>query len=259
MIVLVTIGSTHFDALVAACCTQDFFRACEVIHCSTVILQLGQGAAVPMGHCEPGAVVPIRNFRERNCAKDLLARTTTSAGGEMNAQHLLKDVVGGEVVVKMDGEMTVLSRRDCRFRDERVLQGALQAALAKGGGTTVSEAGAGATRRSKDSRKNSQLRVLWFRFTPDFEQILKRVDVVICHAGAGSILGAVRCQKKTITVSNPALMDNHQVELARAMAEGGYCRMAESVGDLPKALAEWAGMEIVSGEDSTRGTQTVSV
>ena len=46
--------------------------------------------------------------------------------------------------------------------------------------------------------------------------------VVISHAGSGSILHALRISVPIIVVPNPELLDNHQVELAEALAEQGY-------------------------------------
>ncbi|KAF2238159.1 glycosyltransferase family 1 protein [Viridothelium virens] len=46
--------------------------------------------------------------------------------------------------------------------------------------------------------------------------------VVISHAGSGSILAALRIGVPLIVVPNPELLDNHQVELAEALATQGY-------------------------------------
>jgi beta-1,4-N-acetylglucosaminyltransferase len=46
--------------------------------------------------------------------------------------------------------------------------------------------------------------------------------VVISHAGSGSILDAMRISVPLIVVPNSTLLDNHQVELAEALAEQEY-------------------------------------
>ena len=46
--------------------------------------------------------------------------------------------------------------------------------------------------------------------------------VVISHAGSGSILAALRIAVPIIVVPNPDLLNNHQVELAEALAAQGY-------------------------------------
>ncbi|GMG15312.1 unnamed protein product [Phytophthora fragariaefolia] len=48
-------------------------------------------------------------------------------------------------------------------------------------------------------------------------------DLVISHVGAGSIMDGLALKKKLVVVVNTALMDNHQTELAEAMADQKYC------------------------------------
>ncbi|KAL9131277.1 MAG: hypothetical protein Q9217_000765 [Psora testacea] len=62
--------------------------------------------------------------------------------------------------------------------------------------------------------------------------------VVISHAvdeGSGSVLGALRIAVPLIVVPNPNLLDNHQEELAEAMAEQGYA-IHGRLDDLPSAI-----------------------
>ncbi|MCJ1352578.1 MAG: N-acetylglucosaminyldiphosphodolichol N-acetylglucosaminyltransferase catalytic subunit alg13 [Icmadophila ericetorum] len=59
--------------------------------------------------------------------------------------------------------------------------------------------------------------------------------VVISHAGSGSILASLRIAVPIIVVPNPALLDNHQVELAEALAAQGYV-IHGHLNDLPSAL-----------------------
>lgn len=46
--------------------------------------------------------------------------------------------------------------------------------------------------------------------------------VVVSHAGSGTILDALRISVPIIVVPNEELLDNHQVELAEALAEQEY-------------------------------------
>ncbi|KAK0853783.1 N-acetylglucosaminyldiphosphodolichol N-acetylglucosaminyltransferase catalytic subunit alg13 [Friedmanniomyces endolithicus] len=61
--------------------------------------------------------------------------------------------------------------------------------------------------------------------------------VVISHAGSGSILDALRAQIPIIVVPNSQLLDNHQVELAEALAEQEYV-VHGRLEDLVKALQD---------------------
>ena len=62
-----------------------------------------------------------------------------------------------------------------------------------------------------------------FRFKPTLSEDMQSADLIICHAGAGSITEALSLHKKVMVVVNDTLMDNHQTELARAVVGKGYC------------------------------------
>lgn len=62
-----------------------------------------------------------------------------------------------------------------------------------------------------------------FRFKPSLTADMQSADLVICHAGAGSITEALSLEKHVMVVINTSLMDNHQSELARAVVGKGYC------------------------------------
>lgn len=67
------------------------------------------------------------------------------------------------------------------------------------------------------------LTIEWYRHNPQYKQDVARADLIISHAGAGSIMDALSVGKKLVVVVNTALMDNHQTELAEAMAAQRYC------------------------------------
>ncbi|PWN27093.1 hypothetical protein BDZ90DRAFT_232652 [Jaminaea rosea] len=65
-------------------------------------------------------------------------------------------------------------------------------------------------------------------FLPDLCSHLSSADIVISHAGSGTILETLRLPipPRLIVVPNTTLMDNHQVELADAIAKGGWATCA---------------------------------
>ena len=76
-----------------------------------------------------------------------------------------------------------------------------------------------------------------FNYTKNLPKYINENDVIISHAGAGTILEVLEAEKKLIAVINDDLMDNHQTELARKMEELNHCFMS-SVSELEGKLAE---------------------
>ncbi|KAI4501612.1 hypothetical protein M0802_003489 [Mischocyttarus mexicanus] len=59
----------------------------------------------------------------------------------------------------------------------------------------------------------------YFQLSSSIENYVQKADLVISHAGAGSILEALEAKKHLIVVTNQLLMDNHQLELAQQLYE----------------------------------------
>lgn len=56
-----------------------------------------------------------------------------------------------------------------------------------------------------------------FDLSPSIGEYMQLADLVISHAGAGSVLEALEKHKHLIVVTNDLLMDNHQIELAEQL------------------------------------------
>ncbi|KAF9166715.1 N-acetylglucosaminyldiphosphodolichol N-acetylglucosaminyltransferase catalytic subunit alg13 [Actinomortierella ambigua] len=69
---------------------------------------------------------------------------------------------------------------------------------------------------------SSDLRIDAFPYKPSLLEDMQSVDLIISHAGSGSILEALRLEKPLIVVINETLMNNHQQELGDALQEQGY-------------------------------------
>jgi beta-1,4-N-acetylglucosaminyltransferase len=61
-----------------------------------------------------------------------------------------------------------------------------------------------------------------YQYKPSLKEDFEWADVVISHAGSGSILESLRMRKACLAVINERLMDNHQNELAYELAASGY-------------------------------------
>lgn len=73
--------------------------------------------------------------------------------------------------------------------------------------------------------ENPLLDVQSFAYTADLAHHLDNADMIISHAGAGTISEGLDKGKRMLVVVNDALMNNHQTELASAMAGKGCCVM----------------------------------
>ncbi|KAL0132167.1 hypothetical protein PUN28_000146 [Cardiocondyla obscurior] len=61
-----------------------------------------------------------------------------------------------------------------------------------------------------------------FGLSPSIGEYMQLADLVISHAGAGSVLEALEKHKHLIVVTNDLLMDNHQIELAEQLYKDEY-------------------------------------
>lgn len=65
--------------------------------------------------------------------------------------------------------------------------------------------------------------ILGFPYSNDIVSLLdKHADVVVSHAGTGSILDSLRLNKQLIVVVNHSLMDNHQQQTAQKFEQLGH-------------------------------------
>ncbi|EME83265.1 glycosyltransferase family 1 protein [Pseudocercospora fijiensis CIRAD86] len=83
---------------------------------------------------------------------------------------------------------------------------------------------------AKNSESGSVLNITGFaldkaglgRYMRQAKGLAAREGVVISHAGSGTILDALRISVPLVVVPNEELLNNHQVELAEALAEQEY-------------------------------------
>ncbi|CAG8531462.1 10141_t:CDS:2 [Paraglomus occultum] len=83
--------------------------------------------------------------------------------------------------------------------------------------------------------ESSNVRLESYDYKPSLQEDYERADLIISHAGAGSILESLRLKKPLIVVINDLLMDNHQVELALELHQQKYL-ICTSVSHLLETL-----------------------
>jgi UDP-N-acetylglucosamine transferase subunit ALG13 len=76
----------------------------------------------------------------------------------------------------------------------------------------------------------------------EFGQFVAQAELLILHAGAGSVIHAIQAGKIPVVMPRFAkygeLVDDHQLEFARALAEMGKVVLAKEPDDLIDAVAE---------------------
>jgi beta-1,4-N-acetylglucosaminyltransferase len=72
------------------------------------------------------------------------------------------------------------------------------------------------------SESQGNIHIETIDYIKDIDTIMEESDLIISHAGSGSILSGLRMGKKMVIIPNTKLMDNHQVELAEALNQDGY-------------------------------------
>ncbi|KAF5386885.1 hypothetical protein D9615_001899 [Tricholomella constricta] len=84
---------------------------------------------------------------------------------------------------------------------------------------------------------------IW-KFRPMLQKECEKADLVMSHAGAGSILDVLRVGRPLIVVVNTTLLDNHQQELADALADLGHLQHC-TIPDLAQTIESFQPSSIV--------------
>lgn len=72
------------------------------------------------------------------------------------------------------------------------------------------------------SHDNISIPIEYYKYKNSIEHDIRQADIVISHAGAGTILQVLEAQKPLLVVINEKLMNNHQIEIAHAMEQQDY-------------------------------------
>jgi beta-1,4-N-acetylglucosaminyltransferase len=91
-----------------------------------------------------------------------------------------------------------------------------------------------------------------YSLKPSLKDDLERADLVIGHAGAGTVLEVLRKGKPLVVVPNSTLMGNHQLELAEALASRGHVQRS-TVDRLTEVLerGDWKSLVPYPAADAT--------
>jgi UDP-N-acetylglucosamine transferase subunit ALG13 len=76
----------------------------------------------------------------------------------------------------------------------------------------------------------------YFKFSGNIEQYYTDCDIVITHAGAGSIYRLLELKKKIIIVPNLERIDKHQIEIAEYMKEKEHALVCMELIELQSVI-----------------------
>ncbi|SVD99510.1 uncharacterized protein METZ01_LOCUS452364, partial [marine metagenome] len=101
--------------------------------------------------------------------------------------------------------------------------------------------------------KNSE----FFRFAPSIEKYIKKADLVVSHAGVGSILEVLKAEKPLVVVPRQAQydehIDDHQVEFSETFADHSAVEVVHDVGILEEVIQQITEkFNFVKFDDSNR-------
>jgi beta-1,4-N-acetylglucosaminyltransferase len=72
------------------------------------------------------------------------------------------------------------------------------------------------------SYDNIPISIEYYQYKDSIENDIQQADLVISHAGAGTILQTLEAHKPLLVVVNEKLMNNHQFEIAHEMEQQDY-------------------------------------
>ncbi|CAD7936325.1 unnamed protein product [Amoebophrya sp. A25] len=201
MTLFVTVGTTKFEPLIDACSTPLFFRTLCDEGVQNLVLQIGQG----------------------RWPESIFGADKDATKKDQDVRVAVVDCSAEEMDGKVDG---VASQKLPPISTD----------------TLTEELGSTSTKKltTATSTTKKLVKVYVLRFLSNITAVQRLATVIVSHAGAGSILGALRMRRRLCVVVNAALMDNHQSELATAVKEGNYARVVDmttttssSPGDAP--------------------------
>lgn len=72
----------------------------------------------------------------------------------------------------------------------------------------------------------------YFSFVDDVSQFYRNSDLIITHAGAGTVFGLLKLNKKFIIVPNLERIDKHQLDIAKYMDENNHALVVWDLSEL---------------------------
>lgn len=234
----VTVGTTRFDSLVRAVLSNDFLDAVARLAPRSssrgalralLIIQYGNSSIADiltssaLASVDEGSeIVPEPGLRIVN------GRRVYQSGP--NIAGLDPGMTGSISGLRLRAAVRDTKNRpstnidEARSADKGIFESMLDEAKAMQG-LTSSAASSALQGAALQAETEHGIALHLFQFAPDLKSYIQSADVVISHAGSGTILDTLRMRPKQpalVVVPNTSLMDNHQVELAEALGRDNF-------------------------------------
>jgi len=85
----------------------------------------------------------------------------------------------------------------------------------------------------------------FYDFCEDIDTYYNWADVVITHAGAGSVYQLLELDKKVIIIPNLSRVDSHQIDIANYMEEMQYALVCYDLNELEKSISNISSFDKV--------------
>ncbi|SPC61156.1 related to ALG13 - catalytic component of UDP-GlcNAc transferase [Ustilago sp. UG-2017b] len=224
--IFVTVGTTRFDSLIRAVLSQPFLDS--IAHLSStspkVLLQYGNSSIADiltssaLASVDSGSeIIPEPGLRIMDGRR--VYQSSAAIPGLDPGQT--GTIPGLRLRPSAASSTSTSNDADAESAGKGSFDQIIEEAQATSGNTTatINSAMQGAT---LEATTEQGVELELFQFAPDLKPYIGTADVVVSHAGSGTILDTLRMRPKPpklVVVPNTSLMDNHQVELAEALGK----------------------------------------
>lgn len=223
--IFVTVGTTRFDSLIRAVLSHNFLDGIAQLSSTPpkVVVQYGNSSIADiltssaLASVDSGSeIVPEPGLRIINGRQ---VYQSSAAIPDLDPGQT--GTISGLRLRPTASSASTSDAADARNAGKGLFDRILEEAHAMSGNTNaaVNSAMQGAT---LEATTEEGVELQLFQFAPDLKSYISAADLVVSHAGSGTILDALRMRPnppKLVVVPNTSLMDNHQVELAEAMGK----------------------------------------
>ncbi|MGS0692276.1 PssE/Cps14G family polysaccharide biosynthesis glycosyltransferase [Shewanella sp. 30m-9] len=77
-----------------------------------------------------------------------------------------------------------------------------------------------------------------FHFSDEFQSYVDSADLIVTHAGAGSVYSMLEISKKLVVVPNLTRADNHQLELANYVQDNNFAMSCFDLAEIKNCIKQ---------------------